>query len=176
MKRYDKDEDNVLSKAEFSGIRSLPSKADGNKDGKVTLDELVVAYGGKSGSSASTSRQRSNRNNEYLVQSAKDRGNDADREFKELDKNTAGLVQMHEFSSRWTDELAETFTKLDANNDGTLTATEWSKGGGLKSSRSSRYSKSGSSGSSSSRYSRSDSDREREKESEKSNPKDEKAD
>ena len=65
-----------------------------------------------------------------------DRSSEADRDFQKLDTNTDGLIQMHEFTKEWTDDLAENFAKLDSNNDGVVTVKEWSKGGGLKSSRS----------------------------------------
>ncbi|MEE2639722.1 MAG: hypothetical protein VX768_03790 [Planctomycetota bacterium] len=144
LKKYDKNEDSILDKDESGSIRSLPPGADKNKDGKITLDELVVGFGGSASSSSggSRSRSRSSANNPYIIETALDRSNEADRDFRELDRNVDGLIQMHEFTKSWTDEIARNFTELDKNNDGVVTVSEWSRGGGMKSSRSSRSSSS----------------------------------
>ncbi|MEC9093842.1 MAG: hypothetical protein VX438_14115 [Planctomycetota bacterium] len=139
LSKYDKNEDKILDRKEAEGIRSLPSGADKNKDGKISLEELIAGFGGKSSSSSreSASRRRSSSSNPYIVKSGLDRSNEADRDFQELDKNVDGLIQMHEFSRSWSDEVGQNFIKLDQDNNGVVTISEWSKGGGLKSSRSS---------------------------------------
>lgn len=140
LKKYDKNEDGILDKSESESIRSLPSGADKDKDGNITIDELVAGFGGtpsSSGGSRSRSRSRSSNNNPYIVKTGGDRAEEADRDFQELDKNVDGLIQMHEFAREWSNDKAENFAELDNNNDGVVTISEWSKGGGLRSSRSS---------------------------------------
>ncbi len=153
LTKYDKDGDKLLSKAEVKDVKSLPSGADKNKDGNVSLDELIVGYGGSaSSSSGRASRTRNTQNNPYIVKNGMDRNSEADGDFQDLDKNVDGLIQMHEFAKTWTDEIAEQFINLDKDNNGVVTTKEWSKGGGMRSSRSSSTSRS--SKSSSSRFSR----------------------
>lgn len=145
IKKYDKNGDGKLDSSESTGVRSLPRNADKDGDKIISLDEMIVAYGGKvrSSSSSSSSRKKSSANNRYLISNGADRSEAADSDFQKLDKNLDGLVQMHEFAKSWTDELASAFAKLDANNDGQVTVAEWEKGGGSRASKSSsRYSRS----------------------------------
>ena len=159
MTKYDKNEDGKLDKDEAGSMRSLPPGADKDKNGEVSFEELVVSFGGSSSESSGSSgrsRSKNSNNNPYIVATGMDRSNEADRDFQKLDENVDGLIQMHEFTDEWTDELADNFADLDSNNDGVVTISEWSQGGGLRasrsSSRSSRSSSSRSSGSSSSRF------------------------
>ncbi len=145
IKKYDKNGDGKLDSSESSGVRSLPRNADKDGDKVISLDEMIVAYGGKSrgASSSASSRGKYNGNNPYLVPKGSELTEGADSEFQKLDRNLDGLVQMHEFAKSWTDELASSFGKMDANNDGQLTVEEWKKGGGSRSSKpSSRYTRS----------------------------------
>lgn len=149
LSQNDVDKDGFLSKDECENIKSVSMKSDTDGDGKVSLDELMVVFGAQPGSSASR-RSKDNRNNPYLIRNDADKNAEADRDFRELDKNVDGQIQMHEFAKSWTDEIAEQFIDLDQDNNGVVTLSEWTKGGGLRSSRSrsgtgssSRYSRSG---------------------------------
>ncbi len=145
IEKYDKNKNGKLDGAEVSGVRSLPRNADKDGDKVISLDEMIVAYGGKSrgASSSSSSPAKNIANNPYLIPKGSELSQGADSDFQKLDRNLDGLVQMHEFAKSWTDELASSFGKLDANNDGHVSVEEWKKGGGSRSTKSSsRYSRS----------------------------------
>lgn len=134
LEKYDQDGDQMLSQEEAKSVSSLPKNADADKDGQISLDELIVGFGGQAGressssSTSSTARRKNQANNPYMVKSGADRNAEADREFRDLDKNVDGLLQMHEFSARWSDEEADRFMQLDTDNNGVLTIGEWSPG------------------------------------------------
>ena len=123
--RYDKDNDDRLSKAEWKAVRRPPANADQNKDGYVTqkeyADALMAAAGKKSGSQA-TSNSRSS------TQSSNNRstkGRTAGGDMAKLDANEDAQVQMHEYSSDWDEGKLDEFYSIDKNRDGVITASEW---------------------------------------------------
>ncbi len=145
LQKYDENNDGVLDKDEFAKLRRKPPNADADKDGLVTLGELIDAYtqmervggtgtsGSSSGSSASSGGDsNSSRNDRGSRTSSSGRGSssggrsDSGGPFSidRYDKNRDGQVQMWEFADEWTKEILEEFRKWDKNNDGVITLDE----------------------------------------------------
>ena len=133
--KYDKDGSGALEEKEWKDMRRPPKDTDGDKI--VTLNELIVQYGGNpSGSSSkSTSRApvtkriggsgyRVSSNEEVL----KEKG--VSSKFISSDANSDGNLQMAEYSEEWDEKTLDKFDELDLNQDGVISPSEWIKGGG----------------------------------------------
>lgn len=141
--RYDKDNDNRLSKEEWKSVRRPPANADENKDGFVSQREyanaLMKAAGSKSGSAAapeassdggrdsgsSGSKGRGSSGGKGKGSSGSKGRGSAGGDMKKLDANSDAQVQMHEYSSDWDDGKLEEFYAIDKNRDGVITPAEW---------------------------------------------------
>ena len=141
LKKYDKDGSGVLEESEWKEMRGSPEKSDTDGDKKITLDELIVAFGGSPSGSSSDSSSSSRKSHSpvtkrigggYRVSTLEEKLQEkgVSSKFIDSDKNADGNLQMSEYSDSWTDKKLEEFDKLDANRDGVISATEWLKGGG----------------------------------------------
>jgi len=138
LKKYDKDGSGALEEGEWKEMKGSPEKTDTNGDKIITLDELIVAFGGTSGGSSSSSSKSRNspvtarigggNRVSTLEEKLKDKG--VSSKFISSDKNSDGNLQMSEYSDTWTDKMLADFDKLDANRDGVISPTEWVEGGG----------------------------------------------
>jgi len=136
LKQYDKNRNGVLEKEEWKHMRGNPKGSDRNDDNVVTLEELtarLVSYShrrSRSGSSHSRSGGSSSSDDgpkqpTYRFLRPKERLPDGlPKWFAEKDADGDGQVSMAEYSSYWTDAKAAEFSRLDANNDGTITPRE----------------------------------------------------
>ncbi|MCH8047040.1 MAG: hypothetical protein IID44_25335 [Planctomycetes bacterium] len=130
MNRYDKNKNRVLDKDEAGKW----ARADKNRNGQVTMDELIVwlsAYptsGQKSGGKSSTRSIRRTAGTSqqfYRYRSPHERlPSGLPGWFKEKDKNADGQVAMAEFATSWTDERIDEFNRYDLNGDGLITPAE----------------------------------------------------
>lgn len=133
MKEYDADNDRRLSKEEFKRMRRPPAGADGDGDGFVTKQELIDSLTGanksKSSGSDTKSEKPSSRSSSRSRGASSPRGSSSSRggasEFTRLDADQDGQVQMHEFSSKWSEEIVAEYYKKDKNGDGAITLAEW---------------------------------------------------
>lgn len=147
MKQYDKNSNGILEREEWTQMGGEPEKYDLNKDGKITMDELVSGLkgwnpssdesgdaGGKDrsrgavagpagktgGRTAASGRRHYLTSAELLPEGLSDR-------FFRLDTNGDGQIEMAEFATSWTDALAREFSNYDRNGDGVITPDEWLK-------------------------------------------------
>ena len=134
MSRYDKDKNNILDEKEMGSMRRKPkSSADSNKDGKISLNELIVSYGGKpkAESSRVASKGRQSEVDQVAtglsIQSQKEKLEDigVDEEFLKLDTNKDAHVDTGEFAKEWDNEVYKEFREKDVNGDGLISANEW---------------------------------------------------
>lgn len=130
LKKYDANGDSILQKAEWEKISGTPEKADSNRDGKITYNELLARVTQKrrereaSGSSAAASDRRS-----YRLMTAQEKLPEGlPSWFEDKDRNGDGQVSMSEYSRRWTDSTARRFIGMDKNDDGLITPDEALKG------------------------------------------------
>jgi hypothetical protein len=146
LRQYDKNKNGVIDKDEWGSMRGDPAKDDLNKDGQLTLDELIVRLNnysrGKSsgGSSGSTKSYRSRSSGGSY--GSKSRG-DGDKKktyrvlsplerlprglpdwFARNDKNGDGQIAMSEYAATWSNSKADEFAKYDLNRDGVITPDE----------------------------------------------------
>ncbi len=143
VKRYDKNDNGVLEKEEWSNMSRYHHAADKNGDKVITKEELtdrLTAYakgssGGSGGSSSRSSRDEpAEPGDSYRVTgegSARRITPNVERLPKGLpdwftrnDADADGQIAMHEFAVSWTDSKLAEFKKLDANGDGVVTPAE----------------------------------------------------
>ena len=154
LRRYDANRSGVLEKDEWGRLRGDPKEYDRNRDGVLNVDEIASKLRGYTSSSKSSSKSkttakttnsnrrertdwRSRRSTEkkeskeedsrpsYRFLTAHERlPSGLDDWFTEKDQDADGQVTMSEFASSWNATKVEEFTKLDANNDGIITAQE----------------------------------------------------
>ena len=138
IKQYDKDKDGKISKTEIKEMRRPPTGADSNKDGFISKEELIASLSGanKPSSSGSTSRNESSTRSSSSFRSRSERSRSSSSSksrrpvsFSEDDTNKDGQIQMREYSDEWNQEILEEFRKRDLNNDGVITAEEWTQSG-----------------------------------------------
>ena len=155
FKKYDTDGDSRLSTDELKAMKR-PLKGDTDRDGFLSKEEATESIKVKSGttknedsqtSAASTgdrSRERSgvmtSKNSDKTSSKASDktsgktysrkngssRGANPRGSLSDMDANSDGQIQMSEFSTRWDQETLQSFRKTDANQDGIISAQEWS--------------------------------------------------
>ena len=144
MERYDKNSNRILERDEWKEMRGDPEKSDLNKDGKITLDELVRRFSNprsdddkkEERSSDDDRRERARRlrddsrddgeRSTYRFTTALERlPEDARSWIERYDKNDDGQVAMAEFSRTWTDSKVREYAKYDLNGDGLVTGFEY---------------------------------------------------
>jgi hypothetical protein len=149
IKQNDQDKSGMLekSKGEWDKLKSDHRDSDTNKDGVITIDELIVKLqsyskdspGGSSGSSASRSGGGSSRSSWWKKdQTAKEEPKKSYRFlspterlpkglpdwFIRNDRDADGQIMMSEFAAAWTEALATEFMSYDLDGDGVITPAE----------------------------------------------------
>ena len=124
MSRYDKNQNGTLDKDKGEWVSSLPFNADAadtNRDGRISMAELVAALGGKSSNTMGSAVVSTKQSTAY------DRlPPGVPNWFFERDKNQDGQLTMLEYANGqpWTEQMADEFQFLDTNNDGIATIAE----------------------------------------------------
>ena len=118
----DLDKNGVLEGDELKRVTSK-SKYDKDRNGKITKAEVLAAqYPSPKSKSITTTKSSSNRN----LRSNRSRTNTkTSSAFSKADANKDRLVQMHEFSKKWTQKKLDEFLEKDANGDGVISPDEW---------------------------------------------------
>lgn len=142
LKRYDTNKNGKLEKEEWTQMRGDWREADRNGDSVITLDELtarMIEFGqrgwsrdrgpgdrGPSGGSSNSSMSASGSSRKsYRFLSPLERlPKGLPDWFLRKDANEDGQITMAEYSTIWSDALAEEFAKYDLNSDGVITPTE----------------------------------------------------
>ena len=129
FKDRDADKNGFLEGDELKKVnRSSKSNYDTNRDGKIGRDEMldVVSPSSATGSSQSQSSSGGRRSSRSSSRSRSGRTSSrASGSFTEVDKNADRLVQMHEFSEKWTQKQLDEFLAKDKNGDGVISPEEW---------------------------------------------------
>ncbi|MDR3198934.1 MAG: hypothetical protein LBU34_13800 [Planctomycetaceae bacterium] len=125
MNKFDKNKNGTLDKDKNEWVSSLPFKADTadkNRDGRVSMTELLDTLGGKANvttGAAAVSTKQSAAYDRLPV--------GMPPWFFERDKDQDGQLSMLEFANgqTWTEKIADEFQLLlDKNNDGVATVSE----------------------------------------------------
>jgi hypothetical protein len=138
VRQYDRNNNGRLEKSEWERMRGDPEKADYNRDGVVTLDELskrLASYtqrssswsGSSSSDSSSSSSSRKDREPQKIYRASSPYDSlpkGLPSWFADRDADRDGQVTMSEFSSSWSDSKAREFVGYDLNNDGVVTPDE----------------------------------------------------
>ena len=132
LKQMDKNEDGALDSEELKKLRRAPKNLDANSDGIATRAEMIAAYTPKSASSQDEDEEeeeatenRSRSNSSRKTSSSRSNRSNSSGVFGGKDGNGDGLLQMHEFTDKWTMEKIEEFQGMDSNNDGMLNSSEY---------------------------------------------------
>ena len=123
LTRNDRNRNGILDKLndEWNGLPFDTNTADKNRDGRLTLTEMIVALGGKPSASLGASKVSS------MSTSFRDRMPEVVPEwFTRMDTNKDGQITMLEYAEGkpFTDGMLAEFKANDANNDGIITITE----------------------------------------------------
>jgi hypothetical protein len=104
---HDTDRDGFLNRQEAESLADDGRRVDFDSDGKITISELEVQFqiGWDKGLIRGTSNLPS--------------------DFSDLDRNQNSQIEMHEYSTNWTDEILHTFFTRDYNMDGVIESKEW---------------------------------------------------
>ncbi|MDG2380807.1 MAG: hypothetical protein P8N76_03965 [Pirellulaceae bacterium] len=145
LKRYDKNQNGVLERDEWSKMSGDPKKLDANGDGILTTEEVVVDltnYGKKTPSRSKKPKVSKTPKSSRFVK-RKTEGRETYRFktpserisgsmprrlqdwFLRADEDGDGQVAMEEFASFWSASKAAEFIELDLNNDGVITPSEY---------------------------------------------------
>ena len=132
----DKNEDGALDSEELKKLRRPPKNLDANSDGIATRAEMITAYTPQSASSQDEAEEeeeeeaaenRSRSNSSRKTSSSRSNRSNSSGAFGGKDANGDGLLQMHEFTDKWTMEKIEEFQEMDSDNDGMLNSSEYRK-------------------------------------------------
>jgi hypothetical protein len=142
-KKYDTDGDKRLSQAELKKMRR-PLKGDANSDGFLSKEEATnyikkdksksktapKATASSTGPGSTDGRRRkptSAGGRKYTPSKSRSSGGAKNGgALGDMDKNSDGQIQMSEFSKTWDEATLQKFRKTDADQDGILSADEWS--------------------------------------------------
>ena len=131
FQKHDTNKNGMLEKDELKKMRRPPTSADTNNDGRVSKSEFVASQmpktsvTGRKPASSSKSRTQSGRR-DRSSSSSKSGGSSAKPSvFGGKDKNNDNILQMHEYSDRWTQKTLDAFNKKDKDGDGLITPAEW---------------------------------------------------
>ncbi|MDR1270151.1 MAG: hypothetical protein LBK82_11560 [Planctomycetaceae bacterium] len=124
MNKYDKNKNGTLDKDKSEWISSLPFNADAadkNRDGRISMTELLDMLGGKANVTTGAAAVSTKQSAAYdrLPIGMPDW-------FFERDKDQDGQLSMMEYANGqlWTEMIADEFRFLDKNNDGVATVSE----------------------------------------------------
>ncbi|MDR1963987.1 MAG: hypothetical protein LBQ50_09435, partial [Planctomycetaceae bacterium] len=124
MNKYDKNKNGTLDKDKNEWVSSLPFNADAadkNRDGRISLTELLDVLGGKANVTTGAAAVSTKQSTAYdrLPAGMPDW-------FFERDKDQDGQLSMLEYAQGqpWTELIADEFRFLDKNNDGIATVSE----------------------------------------------------
>jgi Ca2+-binding EF-hand superfamily protein len=124
MNKYDKNKNGTLDKDKSEWISSLPFKADAadkNRDGRISMTELLDTLGGKANVTTGAAAVSTKQSAAYdrLPAGMPDW-------FFERDKDQDGQLSMIEYANgqSWSEMIADEFRFLDKNNDGVATVSE----------------------------------------------------
>jgi len=140
--RLDQNRNGILDKEEWENSR-FTQGADGDDDGKVTKDELIVRMAEFSGRRGRGSDRDSDRDSGESDGSEDSDSDDANGRrsfrfrrtvellpsglpdwFARYDANADGQVAMAEYSTSWSDDEVRRFQGYDLNGDGLITPSE----------------------------------------------------
>ena len=136
---YDKDHNGSLDSSELKQIGPAWLEADFDKDGKATVDEIQVRFqyfeeqatqaAGTSVAPASQIGESELKPAPRSPQSEQPHPNaiPVSSEFKKLDANSDGQIQMHEFANEFDASVVSDFYNRDASGDGVITLSEWNR-------------------------------------------------
>jgi hypothetical protein len=148
ISRHDRNGDGVLDKEEWAGALDHLTPADTNRDGRLTPEEIAkwmteqmtgqtadrrtVESQPKGKVAANSKPSPENGSNSHRSPTPHEGAKQSEEElpywFVEKDANRDGQVAMAEYSTYWTDAIAEEFMRHDLNNDGMVTPQECLKG------------------------------------------------
>jgi Ca2+-binding EF-hand superfamily protein len=124
MNKYDKNKNGTLDKDKSEWISSLPFNADAadkNRDGRISMTELLDTLGGKANVTTGAAAVSTKQSAAYdrLPIGMPDW-------FFVRDKDQDGQLSMMEYANgqAWTEMVADEFRFLDKNNDGVATVSE----------------------------------------------------
>ena len=124
MNKYDLNRNGYLDKDKGEWVKSLPfdaNAADKNKDGRISMAEMIAALGGKTDVTSGyvSFSYRPSEPYDRLPSGVPDW-------FLRMDKDQDGQITMFEYAEGkpWTVEIAKEFTYLDKNGDGIVTIEE----------------------------------------------------
>lgn len=124
MNKYDKNKNGTLDKDKGEWVSSLPfnaDRADKNRDGRISMAELMEALGGKTSGTTGAATVATKQSMAYdrLPQGVPNW-------FFERDKDQDGQLTMLEYANGkpWTEAIVDEFRFLDKNNDGIATVAE----------------------------------------------------
>jgi len=143
LRQYDRNHNGRLERDEWQHMRGDPERADRNKDGVITREELtarLMEYARRDSSS-----DRGGDSGDSRSRGSSDRDRDRDRDdqprlrfltaaerlpeglpdwFYEKDVDLDGQVSMAEFTTNWTEAKVEEFFYYDLNRDGIIVPEE----------------------------------------------------
>ena len=116
IKRKDTNKNGMIDGDEMDKVRSR-SKYDINDDGKIERYEMLAVLD-KTSTGSSASKWKSSK-------TSNSRSRRSSSSFEKLDVNNDHLIQMHEFSKKWTAKKLDEFLAKDSNGDGVIAPDEW---------------------------------------------------
>ena len=123
LTRNDKNRNGTLDKLndEWNGLPFDANAADRNKDGRLTLSEIIAALGGRPSATLGAARTTT------VSGSYQDRMPEGVPDwFTRMDTNKDGQITLFEYAegNPFTDEMINEFKANDLNNDGVITIEE----------------------------------------------------
>lgn len=109
----DKNRDGILKADEMSSFGKQWRAFDANSDGRLSVGEAKLLL--------ELSLEKTTTSKSAFGDSAAA----TPEEFRKLDVNQDGQVQMAEFATKWNQERLTQFQRIDANGDGLIERNEW---------------------------------------------------